>query len=121
MNWRPNTTPHQVPLTSDTFSEFIGSHRFVIIHFWAAWNAADNLMQRSLESQIPTEFRELVTFARFNVDPPGHHALCRQHEVLNLPFIAFYRDGSLVRRVTGMRTPEVIIEYLQDLVYGRVA
>jgi len=109
------------PLTSDTFSEFVGTHRFVVIHFWAAWNGVDHLMQRLLESQIQGELREAVTFASFDIDPPTHHELCRQHNVLNVPFLAFYRDGWLVRSVTGMRTPEVITEYLRELVYGPAA
>ena len=114
-------TPQQTPLTSDTFSEFVGRHRILVIHFWAAWNGIDRLMQRLLESQIPDDLRESVTFARFDIDPSAHLEICRQHNVLNVPFLAFYRDGSLVRSVTGMRTPEVITEYLRELVYGPVA
>ncbi len=116
----PTTTPQHTPLTSDAFSEFVRGHRFVVIHFWAAWNGYNSLMQRLLESQIPDDLRESVLFARFDIDPPAHHELCRQHNVLNVPFLAFYRDGSLIRSVTGMRTPEVITEYLRELVYGPV-
>jgi len=114
----PTTTPQQTPLTSATFSEFVRTHRFVVIHFWAAWNGYDPLMERLLELQIVDDVRELVTLARFDIDPPAHHELCRQHNVLNVPFLAFYRDGSLIRSVTGMRTPEVITEYFRELVYG---
>jgi thioredoxin-like negative regulator of GroEL len=114
-------TPQQTPLTGDTFSEFVRAHRHVVIHFWAAWNGYDQMMQRLLESQIPEELRELVTFGRFDIDPPAHHELCRQHNVLNVPFLAIYRDGSLIRSVTGMRTPGVITEYLRELVYGPAA
>ncbi len=117
----PTMTPQQTPLTSDTFSEFVRGHRFVVVHFWAAWNGYDPLMQRLLESQIPDDLRESVAFARFDIDPPAHHELCRQHNVLNVPFLAFYRDGSLIRSVTGMRTLEVITEYLRELVYGPAA
>ena len=110
--------PPQTPLTSDTFFEFVRTHRFVVIHFWAAWNGVDHLMRRLLESQIPVELCESVAFARFDVDPSVHHELCRQHNVLNVPLLAFYRDGSLVRSVMGMRTPEAIAEYLRELVDG---
>lgn len=106
---------------SDTFSEFVRAHRFVVIHFMAPWNSYDPLMQRLLESHTPRDLRDFVAFARFDIDPPEHHELCRQHNVLNVPFLAFYRDGSLIRNVTGMRTPEVITEYLRELVYGPAA
>ncbi len=114
----PLPSPHQTLLTSDTFSEFIHEHRFVVIHFWASWNGDDHMMQRLLDSQLPEELRELVTFASFEIDPPAHHELCMQHDVLNVPFLAFYRDGSLIRTVTGLRASEVIADHVKELVYG---
>ena len=117
----PTTTPSHTPLTSDTFSEFVRGNRFVVIHFWAAWNGHDAMMQRLLESQTPEDLRASVSFARLDIAPPAHHELCRQHNVLNVPFLAFYRDGLRMRSVTGMRTPEVIAEYVRALVYGSVA
>ena len=117
----PTTTPQLTALTSATFSEFVRAHRFVVIHFWAAWNGYDPVMQRLLESQIPDDVRELVTLARLDIDLPAHHELCRQHNFRNVPFLAFYRDGLLIRSVTGMRTPEVITDYFRELVYGPAA
>jgi hypothetical protein len=117
----PIPSPQQTQLTNETFSEFVRAHRFVVIHFWAAWNGDDHMMQRLLESQIPGELREHAAFAQFDIDPPAHHDLCRQHNVLNVPFLAFYRDGLLARTVTGMRTPEVIAEYLRELIHGPAA
>ena len=104
------------PLTHETFAEFVRVHRFVVIHFWASWNGVDHMMQRLLETQIPGDVREQVVFASLDVEPPAQQEIARQHEVLNLPFLAFYRDGSLVRSVTGMREPEVITDYLRELV-----
>jgi hypothetical protein len=117
----PVPSPDQIPLTNDTFSEFVREHRFVVIHFWASWNGSDHMMQRLLDSELPGEFRDVVTFASFDIDPRAHQVLCRQHNVLNVPFLAFYRDGALVRAVTGMRTPEVISEYVRELLYGSAA
>jgi thioredoxin reductase (NADPH) len=104
------------PLTNETFADFVRTHRFVVIHFWAIWNAHDQVMRRLLDSEIPDDSRESVTFARFEIDPPAHHEICREHSVANIPFLAFYRDGSLVRNVTGLRPPEVIALYLRELV-----
>ena len=109
------------PLTHETFAEFVRVHRFVVIHFWAAWNGVDHMMHKLLETQIPTNLREQVVFANLDTDPVAHHELVRQHEVLGIPFLAFYRDGVLTRSVTGMHTPEVITEYLRELVYEAVA
>ena len=109
------------PVTHETFGEFVRTHRFAVIHFWASWNGIDKMMSRLLESEIPVELREQVSFASFDIDPAAHHELCRQHQVLNVPFLAFYRDGVQVRTVTGMRKPEVISDYLRELVHETVA
>ena len=114
----PTSMPQQTLLTHDSFYDFMHSHRFAVIHFWATWNGYDHIMRRLLESQITEDFREQVAFASLDIEPPAHQELCNQHNVLNVPFLAFYRDGSLRRTVTGMRTPDVITEYLRDLVYG---
>ncbi len=117
----PAATPQQTPLTSETFFEFARAHRFVVIHFWAAWNGYDQIMQRLLDSQIPSDLRERIAFGRFDIDPPAHHEICSQHHVLNVPFLALYRDGSLMRAVTGMWKPDVITEHLRELVHETVA
>ena len=109
------------PLTDETFAEFVRTHRFVVIHFWAAWNGVDHVMHRLLETQIPTDLREQVTFASLDIDSPAHRELCLEHKIGNVPFLAFYRDGVLTRSVTGMWTPEVITDYLRELVNEAVA
>lgn len=108
--------PPSIALTAETFADFVRTHRFAVVHFHAAWNGTDLVMQRLLESQIPEELYALVAFARVDVDPPAHHPLCRRHDVRNVPFLALYRSGSLVRSVTGIPPPENIVGYLRDLV-----
>jgi hypothetical protein len=58
----------------------------------------------------------LVALARIKVDLFENHALCRQLNVLNLPFLAFYRDGVMKRSAIGMTSK--IAEYVHDLVRG---
>ena len=103
------------PLTPATFASFVRANLYAVIHFWAVWNAHDRVMDNLLAQQMPEDLRELVAFASFDVDPPEHHDLCHLHTVLNVPFLAFYRDGLLIRSVTGLRKPEVIVEYLRAL------
>ena len=69
----PAAMSRQTSLTGDTFFEFVRANRFAVIHFWAAWNGVDYMIQRLLESQIPDELYGFVTFARFDIDPPAHH------------------------------------------------
>ena len=104
------------PLTHETFAGFVRSHQFVVIHFWAAWNGVDHVMHRLLETQIPADVRDQIVFASLDIDPPLHHPIAGELKVSQVPFLAFYRDGLLARTVSGMRTPEVIANYLRELV-----
>ena len=110
-------TPQLTEVTSTTFWEFVGKNRFVLVHFWAAWNGSDFVMRRLLESQLPVDVFVPISFAHLDVDKPENQELRRRHNVLNVPFLAFYRDGVLVRTVTGMRAPEIISEHLKELVH----
>jgi thioredoxin-like negative regulator of GroEL len=103
-------------LTLASFQEFVRVNRFAVIHFWATWNGYDTKMKGLLRSQIPAELANLISFGMFDTDPAQHHDMCRQHKVRNLPFLALYRDGLLVRTLTGMRKPDEIIARLRELV-----
>ena len=41
-------------------------------------------------------------YGRLDVDPPEHWGICRQHNVLNVPFLALYRDGTLAEYVAAL-------------------
>ena len=103
------------PLTADSFFEFVQAHRFALVHFWASWNGHDVQMKAFLDMEIPAELRELVAIGSMEVDPPEHHDICRRLKIVNIPFLAFYRGGSLIGTVTGLGKRE-ILERLDQLV-----
>ena len=73
-------------------------------------------MRTIIESQIPWDLAEQVAFAKLDIDPQPHHEICLQHRILNVPFLAFYSDGSLFRTNTGLLMAEALIGHLRDLV-----
>jgi thioredoxin-like negative regulator of GroEL len=90
------------PLTHSTFEAFVTTHRFAVVHFWAPWNGYDVEMKRFLETEAPAELRGLVAVGTMEVDPPEHVEICERHRIRNIPFLAFYRDGSLFATLTGL-------------------
>ena len=111
------STPIITALTHETFTEFVRSYRFVVIHFWAVWNVYDITMRRLIESGIPEDLHAQIRFATFDVDPPKHHDICREHNVMGPPFFAYYRDGRLVQTVIGLQNPDVMIRNLRALTH----
>jgi len=108
--------PEFTELTSVSLSEFVRLNRFAVVHFWAAWNGYDAEMREILASQLPRDLSERVAFGTFDTSPPEHHEVCRQHGILSLPFLAFYRDGALFRSVAGRRPAEIVSNHLTELV-----
>ena len=102
------------PLNQETFLEFLVSNRFVVVHFWAPWNERDRLMERLLAS-LASDKASQVAFASLNIDMPEHIELARQHKVFDVPLLAFYRDGLLIRTTTGMHTRGVLARHLREL------
>jgi thioredoxin-like negative regulator of GroEL len=102
-------------LTDLTFAEFVGANRFAVVHFWATWNRYDDQMREVLERQIPSSRRDRVSFAAIDIDPEAHWSICRELGVMNLPFLAFYREGVVFQTETGLRTPEQIVSILERL------
>jgi thioredoxin-like negative regulator of GroEL len=102
-------------LTHSSFWEFVRTHRFAVIHFWASWNGYDVKMRELLDQDVPPEFRSHIAFGALSIDPEEHWEISRQHKIVNLPFLAFYRDGTLIRTQTGMLRQDDLIEYLRQL------
>jgi thioredoxin-like negative regulator of GroEL len=99
-----------------SFSTFVNTHRFAVVHFWAIWNGYDREMKELLEEHVPLELRNQIAFGRLDVERSEHWEICRQHKVMNVPFLALYRDGTLAGTLTGMREERIIIEHLRRLV-----
>ena len=76
-----------------------------MIHFWAAWNTIDKQNDGS-PGAGSTGTTEPDRIRQADVDQlPTHSDILKQHKILNLPFLAFYRDGLLVEIVIGMIGP----------------
>jgi thioredoxin-like negative regulator of GroEL len=103
------------PLTHSTFEAFVTTHTFTVVHFWAPWNGYDAEMKRFLEAEAPVELRGIVAIGTMEIDPPEHAEICRRHNIRNIPFLAFYRDGSMFATLTGLDKSKAV-EHLRQMV-----
>ena len=96
-------------LTSASFVSFVEANRHAVVHFWAEWNPCDAEMKDSLENRVPGNISTKIAFGSFDTGPAEHWAICREHRVLNLPFLEFYRDGELVKTLIGLYEDDALI------------
>lgn len=106
-----------IELTHLSFSAFVASHRFALIHFWAPWNGHDTVMKNILESEVTNEVHG-IAFGRLNTDLPEHFELLRKCEVVALPLLGLFRNGKLIEKVVGLASAQTIIQKLSELQYS---
>jgi len=102
-------------LTSASFLSFVQANRYAVVHFWAEWNGYDAKMKDLLEGRIPDDISKNIAFGRFDTGPAEHWEICRELRVLGVPFLAFYRDGKLVKTLSGLREEDVLIGHFREL------
>jgi thioredoxin-like negative regulator of GroEL len=88
----------------EEMASFVRSAPVVAVHFWAVWSRYDDEMRRRLERIHP--FGASVRLATVNIDDEWAWGIARNLKVLNLPAIAYFRDGERAFTELGLRSSE---------------
>ncbi len=97
-------------LTKDNFNEeVLGSKMPVLVDFWATWCGPCQMIGPVIE-----EIAGEVTDAKIcKVDVDAEPELARKYKVLSIPTLMVFKDGELVRRESGAKSKEEILEMLK--------
>ncbi len=85
-------------LTDQTFDEFIKTHKFVVIDFWAEW-CAPCLILSPVIDQLAEEISS-VSFGK--LDSQNNENTANKYSVMSLPTIMFFKEGKEVDQVIGV-------------------
>jgi thioredoxin len=75
-----------------------------VVDFYADWCGPCRTVGPVIES-LSREFAGRVSFAK--VDTDGNPQLAARYEVMSIPTVMIFKDGSVVDRVVGVAQPEV--------------
>ncbi len=89
------------------FQEFIRTHPFVVLDFWAEWCAPCRRVGIVLE-ELSKEFSGKVTFGKCNTEDNRHLAM--QFNITAIPSIMLFSNGQLVDRIIGAYPKEAFRE-----------
>jgi thioredoxin 1 len=103
-----NAPKADVMLVDEThFQEFIRTHPFVVLDFWAEWCAPCRRVAVVIE-ELSMEFSGKVTFGKCNTE--DNRLLAMQFNITAIPSIMLFSHGMLVDRIIGAYPKEAIRE-----------
>lgn len=86
-------------LTQADIASFLAEKPVAAIHFDGHWDAKYRAVTRSAMADAEQVLAGFVNFGEIDCD--REHELARSIPILNLPSVAYYRDGKLVGALIG--------------------
>ena len=96
-------------LTTETFSQFLHSQKFVLVDFWATWCQPCKMMLPVLE-QVSEELASTLAVAKVDVDANPDLA----SGITSVPTLRLYKDGEVVLEVTGAKPKPALLLLLEE-------
>ncbi len=98
-----------VKVTKDTYEkEVLQSDKPVLLDFWASWCGPCQMLAPVLD-EIAAE-RADIKVCKVNVDEEKE--LARKHKVMGIPTLMVMKNGEMVKRVTGSKSKDEVLELL---------
>lgn len=98
-----------IHFNKETFEKALGEGKLMLVDFWADWCGPCQMLGPVMEN-LAAQYEGKALVAKVNVDEEPE--LARQYRIMSIPTLMVFRSGELVRRETGGRSKEEIIEML---------
>lgn len=91
-------------ITMANFDEMVlKSNKPVLIDFWAAWCGPCRTVAPTIE-KLAKDFEGKAVVGKVNVDE--EQALSEKFRIMSIPSIYIFKNGEVVERLVGARSPE---------------
>ncbi|MHB1484766.1 MAG: thioredoxin [Saccharofermentanales bacterium] len=91
-------------ITMANFDEMVlKSSKPVLIDFWAAWCGPCRTVAPTIE-KLAKDFEGKAVVGKVNVDE--EQALAEKFRIMSIPSIYIFKNGEVVERLVGARSPE---------------
>jgi thioredoxin 1 len=103
-----------ITVTDATFdADVLKSDKPVLVDFWATWCGPCRQVAPILE-EIAAEHSDKLTIAKLDVD--ANQETAAAYNVISIPTLNVYRNGELVKTITGARPKAALLRELADFI-----
>ena len=92
------------------FNEMINGEKPVLVDFFAEWCGPCKMMAPILD-QLKSEVGERASIIKVDVDK--NPDLAKEHGIISIPVLEFYKNGKLVDKALGYLSKEEIKDFLK--------
>lgn len=98
--------------TGNTFEqEVLQSDKPVLVDFYADWCGPCKMMAPVVD-QLAEELGDTIKIGKVNIDDDEETAL--KYKVMSVPTFALFKDGSLVKTLTGAMPKQALIDFINS-------
>ncbi len=96
----------------DFEEKVLKNKKLTIIDFWAPWCMPCQMLTPVIE-ELAEEMKEKADIYKMNVDECPETA--EKYNIKGIPAVLFFKDGEVVKEVTGMQSKEVYEKEIEQL------
>ncbi|HHV35219.1 MAG TPA: thioredoxin [Syntrophomonadaceae bacterium] len=99
-----------ISLTDQNFTAHLKDAKLpVLVDFWAGWCGPCKMLAPVLE-ELAQDYGQRIQFCKVNVDENRETA--EKFEILSIPTMILFQDGSEVTRLTGFRPKRELASFI---------
>lgn len=107
------TEEYIMEIKSDAFEEkVLKNKKLTVVDFWAPWCMPCQMLKPIIE-ELAKEMKEKADIYTMNVDE--NPEISEKYNIKGIPAVLFFKDGEVVKEVTGMQSKEVFEKEIEEL------